>query len=154
MDERDNGQIAEAEAILQRLRLIPPRHATGETVAAYQHALSLLTRHAESPLGLETALGLGSHLLESPDGQRAANIDSAKAVHRRILALTPETAPDVWHAAVNGLAQSLMLHPAATEADFLEASSLFDRSTQRLRQVGGDMQTLAIILGNSARMHS
>lgn len=44
IDEPGNSQVSEAESVLQRLRLIPPQHATGETVAAYQHALSFLAR--------------------------------------------------------------------------------------------------------------
>ena len=52
--ERSNDPVSEAEAVLQRLRLVPPQHATSETIAAYQYALSLLADHEGSPLWFET----------------------------------------------------------------------------------------------------
>jgi hypothetical protein len=122
MDERTNDPVSEAEAVLQRLRLVPPQHATRETIGAYQHALSLLADHEGSSLWFETLVGLGSHLLESPPGDRADNIDAAKVIYRAILArVTNENVPGAWSAAINGLAQSLTFHPGATEADFAEA---------------------------------
>jgi hypothetical protein len=97
MNERRSGRIREAEAVLQRLRLIPPQHATRETVAAYQHALSLLADCEGSPLWFETLDSLASHLVESPHGVRAENIDSAKSAYRAMLAqASQEGPPDVW----------------------------------------------------------
>lgn len=155
IDKRGNDPLSEAEAVLQYLRLVPPQHATGETIGAYQHALSLLADHEGSRLWFETLVGLGSHLLESPQGDRAENIDAAKVAYRTILArATNENAPDAWSAAINGLAQSLTFHPAATEADFVEAASLYDQAIERLRRPGGDVRTLAILLGTSAAMYS
>lgn len=149
----DSG-IIEAGAILERLRKIPPQHASRDTVSEYERTLALLAQVVGSPIWFEALAGLGSHLLESPHGDRAANVESAERAYRAMLdLLSPVDATGRWESAISGLANSLVLHPAATIARFDEASALYDQLIARLR-VRGDATSLAMTLGNCARLHA
>ena len=84
--------IDEAEAIIARLRGVPPQHATEATVGAYRNALDLLEDAVGSKPWLEAQLSLGHHLLESPDGDHAENVAAAQDAYRTVLENVDPTA--------------------------------------------------------------
>src|SRR2546425_2193401 len=78
--DRSDPSVAEAIALLEPLRGVPPQHASSETVATYGRAAALLSSSGGSPLWFEAQTGLASHLLESPEGDRLQNVQAAERV--------------------------------------------------------------------------
>lgn len=146
--------ITLAESKLKHLRSIPSQYATGKTVAEYRRAVSLLSHVVGSPLWFEAQTGLGSHLLASPDGNHAANIESSQRVYNEILEhASPDNSPHSWKEAVWGLADSLWMNPLAKLPDFEKSSEIYEGLIKYLRNTG-DAEGLAGVLGNCAQMHA
>jgi CHAT domain-containing protein/tetratricopeptide (TPR) repeat protein len=140
----------DAWAILAGLRDVPPQHATRATVDAYRRAIGLLADGQGSRPWLEAHAGLGSHLLETPDGDRASNVEEAAETYRRLLEFADrEVEPRAWAAGTSGLANALVNHPAADASAFEEALALYDEVIASVRDQGNE-DSLAVFLGMAA----
>jgi hypothetical protein len=152
-NKRAEADEAAAEALLQRLGGIPPQHATQDTVARYAEAVRLLASAVGSRLWFEAQIGLGAHLLESPDGDRAANVEHARDAYQAVIDhATADSSSDEWEAAMSGIANSLFMHPAASAGDYVRAGEVFDALITRLR-TRGDAGRLASVLVSCAATH-
>lgn len=138
----------ELERLVGLLRAIAPNQADARTIAACERAMALLGAFGGSPLRTELELMLGSHLLESPDGDPSANKRRARELYSEVRARSSrERSPDAWRAATNGLANALFMDPAAGRTEFDEALSLFGELQADARS-RADWRTLGSALLN------
>jgi CHAT domain-containing protein len=147
-------KLAEAQALLERLRAIPPQHASLQTLAAYSYAVSLLSDVAGGAVWCDAIMRYASHLLESPEGDRRQNLEHAKRAYRAVLD-APAAKGDhvICETALAGFANSLVSDPYRTGSDVSEAIEQQARLIERARQ-RGDLAPLVVLLGQAARAHA
>lgn len=138
-----------AADILEGLRGVPPQHATEKTVVAYEKAVKLLAGEPGSDLWYEALFGLGSHLLESPHGNRGANTARARECYRAAMDMAEQTAPERWPGAASGYANSLASDPSAGTEDLEVAIELFGR-LEETYVAAGALEPLVVTLGQAA----
>lgn len=136
--------LGEATAIAIRLRSVAPHEARPDDLAACEHALALIHQDRDAMLWRELQLRLGSFLLESPAGDRAANVARARSIYHAALD-SPRDDPS-WQAAVCGYANSLVANPNVAPEAFHEAFELLESLVAYLRS-GPDRGALGIALG-------
>jgi len=122
-------------------------------VAAAGHAVDLLRGDDDHQPLLVEALGLlASHLLETRTGDRVANVARAAAIYQEIRSRS-DVAPDAWVMATFGLANALLLDPAANPTGSAEALHLCDEVIDVARE-GSNIPVLVRALGQKARIES
>ena len=114
--------------------------------------MELLRGDEHEPLLVEALALLASHLLETRTGDRVTNVARAAALYQEIRA-RPDVAPDAWVVATFGLANALLLDPAAKAADSAEALRLCDEVIDLASDVG-NIPLLVRALGQKARIES
>ncbi len=145
---------ARAANILDRLRDVPPQHANHETVAAYEKAAELLSGDVGSPAWFEAMIQLGSHLLESPDGDHGANVAKARGCYQLAMDIATERGDQAtWLPAVSGYANALLTDPSAGSEALREAIELLDELEGKYSAISA-VDPLAVTLGQEAAAYA
>lgn len=136
---------------LSRLRLIAPHLATAQDMRQCEALLAAIDPAVDPATLVDAQAILAAFLLESRDGQRGDNVARAFGIYRQLLsAAEHHTRPEVWQAAVNGMANCLIADPDAPQEAFAAVSGLLDQLVEQLR--GGDPERLAVALGTHAQL--
>lgn len=144
------ARAQEAGRIVERMRGVPPQHATAQTVAAYERAAEMVSPETGSRIWFEAMIGLGAHLLESPHGDRRRNVERAVACYRRAMEFaSSQDDAAMWTLAASGYANSLAHDPAARPAVLAEALQMLVNLTETYR-LAGAVEPLAVTLAQTA----